>query len=113
VVAFGKRSTVEWTPGLCDNKPLTIKVRALLVDGGLKEYPLGPAREATDRLFVVRRAVRVNDSLPEESASTPHWQWQRGGWLRMDDVTGRVSQVSLPNFDPFYSSVTWYRDYPA
>src|SRR5262249_31588638 len=63
------------------------------------------------RLFVVRRVFRVNDALPSESAV--RWQWQRGGWLLVDRVTGRVSQLGLPQFDPFYSTPSWYRDYVA
>jgi hypothetical protein len=57
----------------------------------------------------------VNDALPTESsnANAPHWQWQRGGWLLVDRLTGRVSQLNLPEFDPFYSSASWYRDYIA
>jgi hypothetical protein len=113
VITLGKWSTVQWMPGTGDDKPLTIKVRALLVDGRLKEYTLGSAHEITERLFVVRRAFRVNDNLPEESASAPHWQWQRGGWLLVDRVTGRVSPVNLPEFDAYYSAVSWYRDYVA
>jgi hypothetical protein len=113
VVAFGKSNTVQWTIGISDDKPITMKVRALLVDGRLKEYTLGPAHEVTERLFVVRRAFRVNDNLPEETASAPHWLWQRGGWLLVDRVTGRVSPLNLPNFDAFYSAVSWYRDYVA
>ena len=31
----------------------------------------------------------------------------------VDRDTGRVSQLNLPLFDPFYSSATWYRDYVA
>jgi len=38
---------------------------------------------------------------------------QRGGWLLVDRVTGRVSQLNLPEFDPFYSTAAWYRDYVA
>jgi hypothetical protein len=61
----------------------------------------------------------VNDALPTESASAnananaTRWQWQRGGWLLVDRVTGRVSQLNLPEFDPFYSTASWYRDYIA
>ncbi|HTW56837.1 MAG TPA: hypothetical protein VMD99_01765 [Terriglobales bacterium] len=90
---------------------MTIKVRALVVDGRVKEYVLGAPHEVTDRLFAVRRAFRVNDSLPEESV--PRWQWQRGGWLLVDRMTGRVSAITLPEFDTFYSAVSWYRDYAA
>ena len=74
-----------------------IKVRALVVDGRVKEYVLGAPHEVTDRLFVVRRVFRVNDSLPEDSG--PRWQWQRGGWLLVDRVTGHVSPINLPEFD--------------
>jgi hypothetical protein len=41
----------------------------IVVDGRLREYTLGPPQEITDRLFVVRRAFRVNDSLAQDSAS--------------------------------------------
>jgi len=82
------------------------------VDGRVKEYVLGQPHEVTDRLFVVRRAFRVNDSLPEDSGS-PRWQWQRGGWLLVDRTTGRVSALNLPEFDAYYSAASWYRDYVA
>ncbi len=92
---------------------MDLKVRSLFVDARLKEYTTGSPHEITDRLFVVRRAFRMNDALPTDSANTPHWQWQRGGWLLVDRVTGRVSQLNLPEFDPFYSTASWYRDYVA
>ena len=115
IITFGKWTTVQWFPGTgaADEKPLTLKVRPLLVDARVKEFTLGPAHDVTDRLFVVRRAFRVNDSLPEESSTTPHWQWQRGGWLVVDRVTGRTSPINLPEFDAFYSAASWYRDYAA
>ena len=69
------------------------------------------APEITDRLFVIRRAFRLNDALPEESVA--RWQWQRGGWLLVDRVTGRVSAANLPSFDPDFSAASWYRDYAA
>ena len=113
VVSFGKWTLVQWLPGAGSekDKPLALKVRGLIVDGQIKEYVLGSPHEVTERLFVVRRAFRVNDSLPEES--TPRWQWQRGGWLLVDRVTGRVSVLTLPEFDVFSSAVSWYRDYAA
>jgi len=67
----------------------------------------------TDRLFVVCRAFRVNDSLPQESTSPSHWTWQRGGWLLVDCTTGHISLINLPDFDVLYSSASWYRDYAA
>ena len=108
VIAFGKWMSVPWLPDSAD-KPQPLKVRALLVDGRIKEYALGTPHEVTERLFVVRRAFRVNDSLPEDS--TLRWQWQRGGWLLVDRLSGRVSAITLPEFDNYYSAASWYRDY--
>ena len=96
------------------HRPKTLRpesARGLFVDTRLKEYTTGAPHELTDRLFVVRRAFRINDSLPAEAAA--HWQWQRGGWLLVDRLTGRVSQLNLPEFDPYYSAASWYRDYIA
>ncbi len=118
VIAFGKWTSAKW-PNATGQKLLDLKVRPLFVDARLKEYTTGIPHELTDRLFVVRRAFRVNDALPSENANAnananaPHWQWQRGGWLLVDRLTGRVSQLNLPEFDPFYSSASWYRDYVA
>lgn len=117
-ITFGKWTSVQWfAESNADNKeenakPITLKVRPLLIDARVKEFTLGPPHDVTDRLFVIRRAFRVNDSLPEESAS-PHWQWQRGGWFLVDRVTARISPVNLSEFDAQYSSVSWYRDYAA
>src|SRR5258706_4919835 len=121
IISFGKWTTVPWFPGTgatpgigsTDDKSLTLKVRPLLLDAHIKEFTLGPAHDVTDRLFVVRRVFRVNDSLPQEAASSPHWQWQRGGWLLVDRTTGHISPINLPEFDVLYSAVSWYRDYAA
>jgi len=111
-IAFGKWISVQWIAATgTDEKPFTMKVRALIVDGRVKEYAIGTPHEVTERLLVMRRAFRVNDSLPEDSI--PRWQWQRGGWLLVDRVTGKVSTISLPDFDPYYSAANWYRDYVA
>jgi hypothetical protein len=110
VIAFGKWISAKW-PNATGEKLLDFKVRPLIVDTRLKEYTTGTPHELTDRLFVVRRAFRINDALPKESAV--RWQWQRGGWLLVDRLTGHVSQLSLPEFDPFYSTASWYRDYIA
>jgi len=113
VISFAKWTTAKWFVGSADNKVLGLKIRALYVDTRLKEFTTGPAHDVTDRLFVVRRMFRLNDTLPEESGTSPRWLWQRGGWLMVDRVTGRVSQINLPEFDPFYSTASWYRDYVA
>ena len=112
VITFGKWIAAKW-PNATGQKLFDLKVRPLFVDTRLKEYTTGAPHELTDRLFVVRRAFRVNDALPAEIATTPRWQWQRGGWLLVDRLTGRVSQLNLPEFDPFYSTASWYRDYIA
>jgi hypothetical protein len=112
-ITFGRWISARW-PNATGQKLLELKVRPLLVDTRLKEYTTGTPHELTDRLFVVRRAFRVNDALPTENANNPaRWQWQRGGWLLVDRLTGRVSQLNLPEFDPFYSTASWYRDYIA
>jgi hypothetical protein len=105
--------TVQWLPGTGgeNEKALALRIRPLFVDGRVKEYVAGVAHEVTERLFVVRRAFRVNDSLTDDPA--PHWQWQRGGWLLVDRTTGRAAAINLPEFDAFYSSASWYRDYVA
>jgi len=113
VITFGKWTSAQWIPGtgVENEKAVAIKIRALLVDGVVKEFVLGAPHEVTDRLFVVRRVFRVNDSLPADSGT--HWQWQRGGWMLVDRVTGRISPVNLPEFDALYSAASWYRDYVA
>jgi hypothetical protein len=118
VISFGKPLSVKLFVGPSEDKTLDIKVRALYVDSKIKEFTTGEVHDVTDRLFVVRRSFRVNNNLPIEVAPVgqrkmPKWLWQRGGWLLVDRLTGRVSQVNLPEFDPFYSEATWFRDYVA
>jgi hypothetical protein len=110
VIVFGKWTAAK-SPNATGEKMLDLKVRPLLVDSRLREYTTGAPHELTDRLFVVRRVFRVNDALPQESAA--RWQWQRGGWLLVDRLSGRISPLNLPEFDPFYSTASWYRDYVA
>jgi len=110
IVTPGKPIAVKWLSPTGE-KTFDLKVRPLLVDGRVKEYVTGTAHEITDRLFVVQRAFRVNDALPGEAA--PRWQWQRGAWLLVDRLTGRISQLNLPEFDDFFSGSSWYRDYVA
>jgi hypothetical protein len=43
VIAFGKWMSVQWLPDSTD-KPVPFKVRALLVDGQVKEYAVGARR---------------------------------------------------------------------
>lgn len=116
-----------------------LKVRALLVDGVVKEWTTGEAHDVTDRSFVVRRVIKLNDALPSDK-STPSdkigdkafagvkpapasaassaraanpWVWQRGPWLLVDRQTGRITALKLPDYDPGASQVVWFRDYGA
>jgi hypothetical protein len=92
-----------------------LKIRALFVDGVLKEWTTGDAHDVTDRSFVVRRVVRLNDALPTDKpqAAKEHWVWQRGPWLLVDRVTGHLTALHLPDYDPGVSQVSWFRDYAA
>lgn len=85
-----------------------------MVDTRLKEFTIGDPHDITDRLFVIRKAYRLNDWLPEDEGNKAHlWKWQRGGWLMVDRSTGKISAVTLPLFDPFYSEAVWFRDFAA
>jgi hypothetical protein len=88
-----------------------LKIRALMVDGVMKEWTTGDAHDVTGRSFVVRRVIRLNDTLPGDKRE--HWVWQRGPWLLVDRVTGRVTALKLPDYDPGVSQVSWFRDYAA
>ena len=89
----------------------SLKVRALIVDGVVKEWTTGDAHDVTDRSFVVRRALRLNDTLPGDKLG--QWAWQRGPWLLVDRETGRITPLKLPDYDPGVSQVSWFRDYAA
>jgi hypothetical protein len=88
-----------------------LRVRPLVVDGKVKEWTTGDPHDVTDRSFVVRRALRLNDALPADK--TEHWIWQRGPWLIVDRTSGHVIALHLPDYDPAVSEVVWYRDYAA
>jgi hypothetical protein len=96
-----------------------LKIRALLLDGALKEWTTGDAHDVTDRSFVVRRAIKLNDALPSDASQKNSarvanpWVWQRGPWLLVDRVTGHITALKLPDYDPGVSQVTWFRDYGA
>jgi hypothetical protein len=111
VIVFGKWTVVKPSSDLDQNRPDDLKIRPLYVDSRLKEFTFGIPHDVTEEVFVVRRIVRVNDTLPQES--TVRWSWQRSGWLVVDRITGHISQASLPEFDPDASSASWYRDYVA
>jgi hypothetical protein len=103
---------VKWFTGPSAAAARDLSIRPLYVDSKLKEFTIGQPHDVTDHTFVVRRAYRINDVLPEEGAA-PRWKWQRGGWLLVDRENGHLSEIKLAEFDPFYSVVSWYRDYAA
>jgi hypothetical protein len=113
VVSLGKAMPVKLPVGPSEQTNLDIAVRSLIVDGQVKDFTSGESHDVTDREFVVRRAYRINDALPEDSHKTPKWLWQRGGSLLVDRKSGKITLLKLPDFDPFYSQVSWYRDYAA
>lgn len=88
-----------------------LHVRPLIVDDKVREWTTGESHAITDRSFVVRRALRLNDALPGDKAE--HWIWQRGPWLMIDRVKGSVTALHLPDYDPAVSTVVWFRDYAA
>src|SRR5215467_2524026 len=85
VISFGKWTAVKWVDA-DGRQMLDMKVRSISIDARVKEFTTGAPHDVTERLFVVRRAIRVNDALPGEAGV--RWQWQRGGWLMIDRVTG-------------------------
>ena len=114
-VALGPVKRVPYTPpeATPDNKSeeaTSLKVRPLFVDEKQKEWTVGDIHDVTDRSFVVRRALHINDSLPNEA---PRWTWQPGPWLLVDRATGHISALHLPDFDPEVSEAMWFRDYAA
>jgi hypothetical protein len=109
-VALGQWRTVEVRPEAGEKQPL--RVRELLIDGRVREYTTGATHEVTDRLFVVRRAYRINDALPEEKRPQ-QWVWRLDGWISVDRQTGHIAQLNLPAFDGEISEASWYRDYVA
>jgi hypothetical protein len=114
-VTLGPPRRVPYTPpeATLDTKSddsSTLRIRSLDVDGNQKEWTLGEVHDVTDRTFVVRRALRINDSLPNEA---PRWTWQPGSWLMVDRATGRITALHLPAYDPQVSDVVWFRDYAA
>jgi hypothetical protein len=111
VVAFGKWTAIKVAEG-DEGRLVEMKTRPLLVDGRTKQFTVGPAHDVTDRTFVVQHMYRLNDSLPQENGA-PRWRWERGGWLLVDRVSGKIQQLTLPEFDSQYSEVSWFRNYAA
>lgn len=115
-VTFGAQKRVAYAPADAtpDEKAVdtaTVKIRPLIVDGRPREWTVGELHEVTDRSFVIRRMLRLNDRLPTETAD--RWVWEPGPWLLVDRIGGHITALHLPGFDPLISEVSWYRDYAA
>jgi hypothetical protein len=113
IITFGRWTTVKLLSGPNEDQPTEVKVRPLFVDAAQKAYTFGTFHEISDRLLVVQRMSRVNDTLPSETVAAPRWIWQRGGWIVIDRGNGHISPANLPQFDPDLSVANWYRDYVA
>ncbi|HVC91414.1 MAG TPA: hypothetical protein VND66_12415 [Acidobacteriaceae bacterium] len=101
-------STVSSTTAV---EPDSLRVRPLVIDGQVRDWTTGDIHEITDRTFVARRAVKLNDDLPGETGA--HWLWELGPWLLVDRSSAHISVLRLPDFDPAVSEVVWFRDYAA
>ncbi len=112
VITFGRWLPVKWVPGAKDDISIPLKVRALMVNSDVKGFTTGEPHQVTDRIFVVRSAYRLNDSLPEDG-SVQQWKWQPAEWLLVDRTSAHIAKLSLPDFDFLYSTASWYRDYVA
>jgi hypothetical protein len=103
--------SIAGDPSGAEPQETHLRVRPLLVDGKVKEWTTGESHDITDRSFVVRRALRINDALPADKIE--HWVWQRGPWLLIDRVKGSITALHLPDYEPTVSTVIWFRDYAA
>lgn len=115
-VAVGGWRKVPYTPpsttvATDSAEAITLRVRPLVIDGQVKDWTTGEIHEITDRTFVARRVVKLNDALPDERGA--RWIWVLGPWLLADRMTARVTVLHLPDFDPAVSQVVWFRDYAA
>ena len=115
-VALGGWRKVPYTPPATasapsPDQPTRLRVRPLVVDGQVKDWTTGEIHEITDRTFVARRAVKLNDALPDETGA--HWLWVLGPWLLVDRNSAHIGVLHLPDFDPAVSAIVWFRDYAA
>jgi len=75
-----------------------LRIRPLVVDDVVKDWTTGDAHDVTDRSFVVRRVIRLNDALPEDK--TGRWIWQRGPWLLVDRISRHIRRSSCRTMIP-------------
>jgi len=80
-----------------------LRIRALVVDGLIKEWTTGDAHDVTDRSFVVRRVMKINDRLPGEGSGAGEGPPQMGSATnpaqsptRRGDPTRRAGRSRRP-----------------
>lgn len=112
VIAFGRWASVKWFVSDEETQATDVRIRPLLVDGRVKEFTVGATHDVTETTFAVQRIYQLNDSLQQDPGPL-RWRWQRGGWLLVDRVSGKVQALALPDFDGYYSTASWFRDYAA
>jgi hypothetical protein len=113
VITFGRWTSVQWMVGSDERQALALRVRPLMVNGEVKEFTIGEPHDITDRVFVVQRALKVNDRLPDDRSGTPQWTWRPGGWIMIDRSSARITKLAFPDYDGLASSPVWFRDYVA
>jgi hypothetical protein len=111
-VAFGEPLAVSLYLGPTARSEAQMEIRPLLLRGSIERFVTGQPHPLDERYFVVRTAYRVEDVAPEDPSGL-RWQWARGGWVQVDRRSGRVRDLSLPDFDPYYSEAAWHGDYAA
>jgi hypothetical protein len=111
VVSFGRTMSVKWLVGPQEETALELKVRPLTVNAEVKFFSTGDSHDITQQLFVVREAHRLNDMLPTDTS--PKWKWQPGGWMMVNRATAKITKLTLPEYDSFYSEGVWFRDFVA
>lgn len=109
---FGDWVSVRMFVGPEPDQTVEMQIRPLYIDGELREFTTGPAHNLDQNRFVVRRVYRLSGRMFRNGKSQP-FLWQRGEWILVDRSRGRIQQLELPDFDPFYSVASWSRDWVA
>ena len=115
-VTLGPVHKVPYTPAFStpdskDDDSTTLKIRPLFVDSKQKEWTVGELHNISDRSFAIRRALHINDALPNDAGE--RWVWQPASWIVVDRTTGHITALHLPDFDAAVSDAVWFRDYAA
>ena len=80
------------TPDSKDDDSTTLKIRPLFVDSKQKEWTVGELHNISDRSFAIRRALHINDALPNDPGE--RWVWQPASWIVVDRTTGHITALA-------------------